>query len=260
MQHRNRDIYRKLAAALSFLLALTVFAAWSEIAQAQTTNAVQELKLPEATSSLVHNRFFTPRAVREGTAFRLSHYNSEQKLRLVLNIQPPHQADEDAFIKELVTKGSPNFHKFLTQDEWNARFAPSAADEQAVVDWAQSVGLTVTKRYPNRLLVNVEGTVDTIEKAFGVTINNYQVGNEVDFSNDRDPVIPANLTGIVNAVVGMNSIERVHRIGSRTATVKGADYVPGPEISEVASGHGDGDPTKAPAGAATRRPPCTSRP
>jgi hypothetical protein len=189
---------------------------------------------------------FTPPAVRQGAAIRVSHYNPDQKLRLALNLQPPHLAEEDQFIKELVTKGSPGFHKFLTQEEWNERFAPSVEDEQAVVDWAQSVGLSVTKRYPNRLLVSVEGTAGTIEKAFGVTINNYQVGGEVDFSNDRDPVIPGKLSGILSAVAGLNSIERVHRIGSSHATVKGPDYVAGPALSELGSVHGAGDPTKAP--------------
>ena len=202
---------------------------------------------------------FTPQAVREGRAAMVSHYNSDQKLRLVLNLQPPHQADEDAFIKDLVTKGSPGFHKFLSQEEWNARFAPSVEDEQAVVDWAQSVGLTVTKRYPNRLLVSVEGTAATIETAFGVTINNYQVGDEIDFSNDRNPVIPSRLTGILSAVAGLNNIERVHRMGTSHATVKAADYVAGPAISELGSAQGKGDPTKAPATVAAARNAASAR-
>jgi hypothetical protein len=214
---------------------------------AQAPIAVRNIQAPALPGPSERIARFTPQAVREGTATRFSHYNPDQKLRLVLNLQPPHLAAEDKFITQLVTKGSPNFHKFLTQEEWNARFAPSVEDEQAVVDWAQSVGLTVTKRYPNRLLVSVEGTAGTIEKALGVTINNYQVGNEVDFSNDRDPVIPANLSGILSGVAGLNNIERVHRIGSAHATQKGADYDPGPVVSELGSAHGDGDPAKAPA-------------
>ncbi len=232
--------------AFSYLLALTVFAAGSRPAQAQTAIAVQAIQVPAMPAISERVALFTPQEVREGRASMVSHYNPDQKLRLVLNLQPPHQAEEDQFIKELVTKGSPGFHKFLTQDEWNARFAPSVEDEQAVVDWAQSVGLTVTKRYPNRLLVSVEGTASTIEKAFGVTMNNYQVGDEVDYSNDRDPVIPANLSGILSAVAGLNNIERVHRIGSSHKTVKGPDYVEGPALSAAQSAHGAGDPTKAP--------------
>jgi len=221
-------------------------------AYAQAPIAVRNIQAPALPGPSERVTQFTPRSVREGLATRFSHYNPDQKLRLMLNLQPPHLAEEDKFIKELVTKGSPNFHKFLTQEEWNARFAPSVEDEQAVVEWAQSVGLTVTQRYPNRLLVSVEGTAGTIEKAFGVTINNYQVGNEVDFSNDRDPVIPSKLSGILSGVAGLNSIERVHRIGSTHATKKGADYDSGPVVSELGSAHGNGDSTKAPAARNTK--------
>jgi Bacterial Ig-like domain (group 3)/Pro-kumamolisin, activation domain len=221
-----------------FLLiaALCVFASWPALAQTSSSTEEGSLTLPNHIPSKVAN----------GTATLVGHYNPGQMLRLVLTVQAPHMAEEEQFIKALLTKGSPGFHKFLTQDEWNTRFGPSVEDEQAVVDWAQSVGLTVTKRYPNRLLVDVEATAGTIEKAFGVTINNYQVGKEVDFSNDRNPVIPANLSGILSFVTGLSNVERPHRIGSSHPTVKGADYVPGPPISEGESAYGAGDPTKAP--------------
>ena len=247
MNYGNSLKFKTSARTVSGLLIFALCLLFQRPADAQTHIPVRNIQAPALPGPSERIARFTPQAVREGKATRFSHYNPDLKLRLVLNLQPPHLAEEDKFIKQLVTKGSPNFHKFLSQDEWNARFAPSVEDEQAVVEWAQSVGLTVIKRYPNRLLVSVEGTAGTIEKAFGVTINNYQVGDEVDYSNDRDPVIPTRLTGILSGVAGLNSIERVHRIGSTHATKKGADYDSGPFVSELGSAHGDGDSTKAPA-------------
>jgi hypothetical protein len=211
------------------IVALCVFASWPASAQ---------------TSDSVTLAGHVPTKVQNGSATLVGHYNPNQMLRLALAVQAPHMAEEEEFIKELVTKGSPNFHQFLTPDEWNARFAPAAEDEQAVVDWAKSEGLTVTRRYPNRLAVDVEAPAGVIEKAFGVTINNYQVGDEVDFSNDLNPAIPASLSGILHTVLGLNNIERVHRIGSAKATVKGADYVPGPAYAEGFSGQGGGKPVE----------------
>src|ERR1700719_3906507 len=95
----------------------------------------------------------TPRQVFDGSANLIEHYNPNQKLRLTLALQPPHVAEEEQFLRELQTKGSPDYHRFLTPAEWTARFDPSQQDEQAVVDWAQSQGLTVTHRFPNRRLV-----------------------------------------------------------------------------------------------------------
>jgi Pro-kumamolisin, activation domain/Bacterial Ig-like domain (group 3) len=255
MHQRNRIRYMNTAVALCFLLALTILTAGSRYAQAQTQipapDRVNQSTAQSGGAMTLLNH--TPAKVLDGTAIRVSHYNPDNMLRLALAVQDSHQAEEDQFIKELTTKGSPNFHKFLTQDQWNERFAPSVEDEQAVVNWAQSVGLTVTYRYPNRVLVDVEGTAGTIEKAFAVTINNYQVGEEVDFSNDRDPAIPGSLFGVLHGVAGLNNIERVRRLGTRYKTVKGADYVAGPVIADGGGAHGVGDPSKVSGGAPTKK-------
>jgi len=205
--------------------------------------------LPPVTSGALPGH--TPPQVLNGTVTLVSHYNPAQMLRLALAIRPPHMAEEEQFLAELQTRGSPNFHQFLSPDEWNARFGPSAEDEQEVVDWAKSVGLTVTNRFANRLLVDVEAPAGVIEKAFGVIINNYQVGDEVDFSNDRDPVLPDSLTGIVYHVAGLNSVQRFRRMSGKRK-LKGPDFVAGPAYNVDKSSHSDGDPTKAPANARTK--------
>ena len=215
------------------IVALCVFASWPALGQ--------------ESEGLVTLANHTPSQVLDGTATVIGGYNPQQKLRLVLAVQPPHMAEEEQFIEELETKGSPNFHQFLTAEEWNARFAPSAEDEQKVVDWATSQGLTVTNRFANRLLVDVEAPVSVIERAFGVSINNYQVGSEVDFANDRDPVLPSSLEGIVYSVLGLNSIDRLHGGMPEARKAKGPDYVPGPVYAEGISSHGDGDPNMGPA-------------
>jgi hypothetical protein len=255
MHLRNSVRFTNPAVAFCFLLALTILTAGSRYAQAQTQipapGRVNQSTAQSGGAMTLLNH--TPAKVLDGTAIRVSHYNPDNMLRLTLAVQDSHQAEEDQFIKELTTKGSPNFHKFLTQDQWNERFAPSVEDEQAVVNWAQSVGLTVTYRYPNRVLVDVEGTAGTIEKAFAVTINNYQVGEEVDFSNDRDPAIPGSLFGVLHGVAGLNNIERVRRLGTRYKTLKGADYVAGPVIADGGGAHGVGDPSKVSGAAPTKK-------
>jgi len=115
----------------------------------------------------------TPRAIQNGTAQLIGHYDPNQMLRLVFALKPPHLQEEEHFLNQLQDRDSPLFHQYLSERQWNERFAPSAQDEQAVVAWAQSQGLTITQRYPNRLLVDVEAPVATIEKALGVTINRY---------------------------------------------------------------------------------------
>jgi hypothetical protein len=190
---------------------------------------------------------FTPQQVSDGTARLVGHYNPSQMLRLVFGLQPPRMAEEEQFLEELQTKGSPQFQHFLTAEEWNVRFAPSAQDEQAVVDWARGQGLTVTRRFPNRLLVDVEAPVATIEKALNLTINSYQLGVTTFFSNDRDPAIPASLAGIVHSVGGLNNLQVLRPANKAAKEPVFPVYAPGPVVAlgKPSGGH-DGDRTKLP--------------
>ncbi len=185
-----------------------------------------------------------PAAVKNGKAQLIGAYDPSQKLRLVFALQPPHMLEEEEFLRELQDRDSQLFHKYLSAEEWNDRFAPATADEQAVVDWASSQGLTVTQRYPNRLLVDVEAPVAVIEQVFNVSINRYQVGSAAYFSNDRDPSIPARLAGTIHSLLGLNSFEVAHP-ASHLPVMPGPDYSPGPAYMVGTHVQGDGDRKKA---------------
>jgi kumamolisin len=187
------------------------------------------------------------RPVAEGKAELVNHFDPNQELRLVLGLQPPRLQEEEQFLRELQDPDSPNFHHFLSAEEWNARFSPSAEDEQAVVDWAKSQGLSITYRFPNRLLVDAEGTAAAIEKALNITINNYKLGETSFFTNDREPSIPAKLSGVLHSIGGLNSFEVMHP-ASRGQEPDFQIYSPGPARALGASGGGDGDRTKLPRG------------
>src|SRR4029077_15300512 len=97
------------------------------------------------------------------------------------------------------------------------------------------------QRFPNRLIVDVEGTSATIEKAFGVQINSYQVGANAEFSNDREPVIPGNLAGILGSIGCLNSIQRVHAPHEGNVREKSADYSAGQVSTVGGAQHADGN-------------------
>src|SRR5215831_19207563 len=101
---RNRRSLKSLAALLiAMLIAVPAFA--------------------QSTVSLLTGH--VPPQLLEGTAKLVGHYNPSQKLRLVVGIRPPHLAEEEQFLTDLQTKGSPEFHHFLSADEWNSPFASS---------------------------------------------------------------------------------------------------------------------------------------
>ena len=196
--------------------------------------AVLALLLAAAAAAQSLHLSQTPAAVLDGRAVFHGHYEPSQMLRLAIALAPPHPAEEQQFLEDVQNKQSPLFHQFLSADEWNTRFGPTEEDEQAVVEWAASQGLTVTQRYANRLIVDVEAQSGIIEKAFHVTINQYRMTEDngpeeyTVFSNDRDPQLPSRLTEIVTAVHGLNSVERMMPLSGGGRFVPTPDYVPGP--------------------------------
>jgi len=195
-----------------------------------------------------------PSVVLQGKATKVGLFNPQQMLRLVVSLQPPNMAAEQQFLRDVQNKQSPVFHQYLTAAQWNARFAPTAQDEQAVMGWVQAQGLTVTHRYGNRLLVDVEAPVSVVEKALGVSINSYKLGARSFYSNDREPTLPASLSGIVEAVLGMNNWEVAQPTSAgRLPEPQGAIYSAGPVVANGSSGHADGSLQKLKAAIAQRQ-------
>jgi hypothetical protein len=189
----------------------------------------------------------TPPEVLNGTAKVVKAYDPNQKLRLVFGLQPRNLDQEKQFLQELGTKGSPNFQHFLSPKEWNERFAPSKDDEQALVDWATQQGFTISKRWDNRLTVNVEAPISVIQNAFAVSIIQYQIGTTSYFSNDRDPQIPTAVSSILHSVQGLNNIQQLHpAIKGKTNQAFTNAYSPGDFSSKQPDLHHSGDRTRLP--------------
>jgi hypothetical protein len=184
----------------------------------------------------------TPVQVTNGSALLIGPYDQSQKLRLAIGLKPPKPEEEQMFLNSLYTPGSADYHKFLTAKEWNDRFSPSPADEQAVLDWAESQGLTISNRFPNRLVVDIEAPVVKIQQAFHLQINRYSLDGKEVFSNDRDPVIPASVSAKILCVAGLNNIQVKHPHSNLAKRqVKYPDYVAGPARAVVGEFHADGD-------------------
>lgn len=207
----------------------------------------------------------TPYAIQHGNARLLGRYEPGRMLRLVVALQPPHMEDEEQFLRELQDLNSPLFHKFLTEKEWNERFAPSLENEDAVATWLQGQGFTITQRFSNRLLIDVEASAAAIERAFNITINSYDVGGRTCFSNDRDPSIPSQFSGIIQTVLGLNNVEVAHSFSPKSRLAQHSpesDYSAGPPYAVGSSLQGNGSRTALDAASnyAYRSNPASARP
>jgi kumamolisin len=181
----------------------------------------------------------TPFQVRDGSAKLVGALNATQMLRLSVGLKSRDLSGQERFLRELQDKASPNFHKYLSAQEWIARYSPSPAAEGTVLSWAKSVGFTVTNRFPNRLLVDVEAPTAVVEKALSLHLNNYRLGTKTVFSNDRDPVLPAAVSTVTETVDGLNNIQ-VEQPQSNIPQPAFKTYAPGAVKKAGLSGRANG--------------------
>jgi subtilase family serine protease len=97
--------------------------------------------------------------------------------------------------------------KPLTSDEFNATYAPTAQQAQAVADYLTRAGFSNVKIAANHALVEADGHADTAQAAFNTSFVHVKTHDGRDaFANNSPVQIPASLQGTVNAVLGMQNV------------------------------------------------------
>jgi hypothetical protein len=130
---------------------------------------------------------------------------SSTNLDLVIGLPLRNQEALTNLLQQQYAPTSPQYHHWLTPDEFAAKFGPTEQDYQAVIEFAKANGFTITGTHPNRTLVDVRGSVADIERAFRVTLLAYQHPTEArefyapDVEPSFDLTVPVlHITGLDN--------------------------------------------------------------
>jgi subtilase family serine protease len=102
-------------------------------------------------------------------------------------LQLHNEGKLDTLVKEQKQKGSANYKKWITQDQFNASFAPTAKEVDSVQKFLTSRGLSVEAVAENSLYIKVQGTVRDIQKAFHVQIDQYKFNGKTYRGNKGNP-------------------------------------------------------------------------
>jgi Pro-kumamolisin, activation domain/Viral BACON domain len=111
-------------------------------------------------------------------------------------------------LEQLYDPASPNFHRYLTSDQFTEAFGPTAQDYQAAIQFANSHGWSVTALHHNRLLLDVRGSVADVEKALHIRMRVYSHPTEVRtfYAPDSEPSL--DLQTPILHISGLNNFRR----------------------------------------------------
>lgn len=129
-----------------------------------------------------------------------------QRLQLSLALPVRDPAALQARLKELYDPASPNYHHYLTPQQFADAFGPSPADYQALLDFAAQHGLQVVATRTSRLGLEVSGAVRDVEKTFQVKLHRYQHPTELRtfFAPERQPSVESGLPVRLLRVSGLD--------------------------------------------------------
>jgi subtilase family serine protease len=150
---------------------------------------------------------------------------------LTFRLSPAQQADMDVLLRQQQGRTSANYHKWLTPEQYAARFGMTAADLAKVTAWLQSQGLTVDGISRSRNEISFSGSVGQIEYALKTQFHNYSINGEQHFANSTDVAFPAAFSSQVLGVRGLDDFHPKPRIQPQprfTSNVSGNHFlIPG---------------------------------
>jgi subtilase family serine protease len=110
---------------------------------------------------------------------------------------------------------SSQYGKWLSNAQFNSRYAPTAANVTAVRGWLGAQGFRVDKTLQSGMYVEASGTTAQVEKTFGTTVKNYSYQGKTVRSNATALSFPAGtpsvVTGVVGGVLGVDQGSQLHK-------------------------------------------------
>lgn len=136
----------------------------------------------------------------------------------------------------------PGKREQITNNEFNSVYGANPADLKKVADWAKAAGLKTIEQSVAKRSIKVEGSIDAIEQAFNIQLNEYEHPTEGHFrGREGDVHVPTALAGVISGVYGLDTRkvgdERLRRIDGRSADWKKLKVVArkgGPRVRTLA--------------------------
>jgi subtilase family serine protease len=159
-----------------------------------------------ARAALPYPSAATPKAIDQG---ELKLQSGATPISVTVALSLPELNKAEGLMKSLYTPGDPQFHQFLTADQFVARFAPAAAEVAKVVAGLARYGLVAERTSATTL--KVTGLPADMERAFAVSLHSYEVparGDAIGYTFHAPlarVTIPAEIAPSVAAVVGLDS-------------------------------------------------------
>jgi len=205
------QMFRNSLFLLALILALPALRAAAQ-SKPQSATAAQTAPVPARITQAIDETQLTrlkgnvhPLARQEFDQGAVSDATPMSRMLLLLKRSPEQDAALQKLMGEQQSKDSPNFHQWLTPQQFGAQFGPADADVQAVTDWLTRQGFQGIKVGAGRSTIEFSGNVSQVRNAFHTEVHHFTVNGEAHMANVSDPQIPEALSPVVAGVVSLHN-------------------------------------------------------
>jgi subtilase family serine protease len=126
-------------------------------------------------------------------------------MQLLLRRSPEQEAALERLMAEQLDRLSPNYHKWLTPEQFGEQFGPSDQDILTITGWLQSHGFLIGNAPKGKTTIDFSGTAAQVQQAFHTPIHKYVINGQEHWANVKDPAIPSALTASVEGIVSLHN-------------------------------------------------------
>ena len=203
----------------------------TSIAFAQDTHQIRIVRPVDNRSVTRLQGSLSPRARMELDRGPVPATMTMQQVTMVFSRTAAQQADLDKLLAEQQDRSSPNYHKWLTPEEYGDRFGLVAQDVYLIAAWLHSQGFTIDEIARSRTWISFSGIAAQFDAAFHTSIHNYVVDGKTHYAPSAVPSIPDAFAGVVAAVSGLHDFRpqpksHARRVSPRlTSSLSGNHFV-----------------------------------
>jgi hypothetical protein len=166
-----------------------------------------------------------------------------QRMLLVLKRGSEQEATLQKLLDDQQDKVSPNFHKWLTPEDFGQQFGPADQDIQTITSWLQSHGFEVERVSKGHTVIEFSGNAAQVQEAFHAAIHKFTLNGEDHWANASDPQIPAALAPVIGGVLSFNNFRSrplYHNLGVVSRSKATGTFTPAQPLFTIPDSNGCG--------------------
>lgn len=180
-----------------------VFAATLGFGQAKPVDRiVQAVRSSNATrlQGNVH-----PQARSEFDRGRVDDAMQLDRVTLVFKLSQAQQDDLDTLLARQQDPASPEYHQWLTPEQYAARFGLTQSDLNKIATWLRGLGFSIADTARSRTWVAFSGTAGQVSAAFQTEIRHYEVAGKLHYANASEPSVPSAFANVISGIHGLSN-------------------------------------------------------